>query len=908
MGTLPESALTEKSGRRGFGHTVLFLANLPVQLCIFFCLLLCAIWAGIYFQLHSTYDQVVRTAERDRSNLARAFAEQVKSSVRGIDLSLLALREEWRRDPVHFHAAVQRQQSYFIRDVSFQIGVIDASGMLMYTNLDPHAAPVSLADREHFRVHRERGIDELFISNPLLGRVSNRWSIQFTRPIIDPEQGFAGVIVMSVSPDYFSRFYDSINLGEHGVVALVKMNGVVMARSPHPEQGLGKIFTDTPYLAPDAAETGSFRRKAQADGVNRIYTWRRLKDSGLVVVIGEPFDNMLASYQWQYRGYLIGGMMLSILLILFAFFTIAGLRHHARAISALAASEARSRLQVAALEAVGNAVFITDTQASIEWANPAFETVTGFTREEAIGKTPAILKSGRQGSDFYRNMWNSIEQDGHWQGEIWNRKKSGEIYPEWLVITAVKDGSGRTVHYVAAFSDITTRKEAEAQIRNLAFYDPLTALPNRRLLMDRIAQALAASGRSRQFGALMLLDLDHFKTLNDTLGHDVGDQLLVQVARRLKECVRECDTVARLGGDEFVVMLGGLDDDESAAAAQTETVAAKILTALNEPFALPGTYHCSASIGVSQFRDHDDPIDVLLKQADIALYQAKDAGRNTVRFYSVAMQAVLQKKAVVEAGLREALATNGFELYYQPQVDHMQQVIGAEALLRWRPPGRPMVQPGDFIPVAEETGLILPIGQWVLETACAQLAAWAKLPEMRDLALAINVSSRQFRQPGFVAQVAAALEASGADPTRLKLELTESMVLDDIEGTVSKMHALRDMGVRFALDDFGTGYSSLSYLKRLPLDQIKIDQSFVRDIATDPSDAAIVQTIISISHTLRLQVVAEGVEVIEQHAFLEANRCALFQGYLFGRPMALTDFECMLTASQESQLAGEESQ
>jgi EAL domain-containing protein (putative c-di-GMP-specific phosphodiesterase class I) len=269
---------------------------------------------------------------------------------------------------------------------------------------------------------------------------------------------------------------------------------------------------------------------------------------------------------------------------------------------------------------------------------------------------------------------------------------------------------------------------------------------------------------------------------------------------------------------------------------------------------------------------------------------------------------VLQKKAVVEAGLREALATNGFELYYQPQVDHMQQVIGAEALLRWRPPGRPMVQPGDFIPVAEETGLILPIGQWVLETACAQLAAWAKLPEMRDLALAINVSSRQFRQPGFVAQVAAALEASGADPTRLKLELTESMVLDDIEGTVSKMHALRDMGVRFALDDFGTGYSSLSYLKRLPLDQIKIDQSFVRDIATDPSDAAIVQTIISISHTLRLQVVAEGVEVIEQHAFLEANRCALFQGYLFGRPMALTDFERMLTASQESQLAGEETQ
>ncbi|GBG01747.1 hypothetical protein AZSI13_10740 [Azospira sp. I13] len=445
---------------------------------------------------------------------------------------------------------------------------------------------------------------------------------------------------------------------------------------------------------------------------------------------------------------------------------------------------------------------------------------------------------------------------------------------------------GRPVRWFGNVQDITERKAAEERIHALAFYDPLTGLDNRRLLNDRLQHAIAASARNGGFGALIMLDLDHFKTLNDSRGHAVGDQLLIQVAQRLRLGVREGDTVARLGGDEFIILLEDLDRDEQGAATAALTVAENILAALNGSYAMEGReYHGTCSLGVTLLRGYDVPAETLLRQADLALYQAKSAGRNSVRFYQPALQEAIELRASREDGLRRALKGQELSLHYQPQLDGRGKVVGAEALLRWLPPDGPPVSPAEFIPLAEETGLITQIGRWVLETACAQLRVWQDDPRTRLLCLAVNVSPRQFRNVDFEAQLWEAVQRHDVAPGLLKLELTESVVLDDLPGTVARMASLRQKGFRFSMDDFGTGYSSLSCLRQLPLDQIKIDQSFVRDIGSDPEDAAIVEAIIAMSRTLNLQVVAEGVETEAQRAFLAERGCHVFQGYLFGRPM-----------------------
>jgi diguanylate cyclase (GGDEF)-like protein len=439
------------------------------------------------------------------------------------------------------------------------------------------------------------------------------------------------------------------------------------------------------------------------------------------------------------------------------------------------------------------------------------------------------------------------------------------------------------------------RKAAENEIQSLAFFDSLTQLPNRRLLLDRLKQALASSLRSGRGGALLFIDLDNFKTLNDTLGHDMGDLLLQQVALRLKSCVRDGDTVSRLGGDEFIVMLEDLSEYPIEAAEQAECVGEKILATLNLSYQLAThEYRSTPSIGITLFSNHQQSKDELMKQADIAMYQAKKAGRNTLRFFDPQMQDTINARATLEDELRAALVKGEFELYYQIQVGSTHRPLGAEALIRWMHPVRGLVSPLQFIPLAEETGLILPIGKWVLETACAQLKLWQQDPLTRELILAVNVSAKQFRQVDFVAQVQAAVKDYAINPMRLKLELTESLLLDAIEDTIATMNALNEIGVQFSLDDFGTGYSSLQYLKRLPLDQLKIDRSFVRDLVTDNSDKAIVRTIIAMAGSLSLDVIAEGVETEEQRQNLFNKGCTHFQGYLFSEPIPIEQFEALL--------------
>jgi diguanylate cyclase (GGDEF)-like protein/PAS domain S-box-containing protein len=558
------------------------------------------------------------------------------------------------------------------------------------------------------------------------------------------------------------------------------------------------------------------------------------------------------------------------------------------------ATEADLRIAASAFESQ-ESLMITDANSVIMRVNQAFTDTTGYSAEDVVGQTPRILKSGRHNADFYRAIWESISQTGKWQGEIWDRRKNGEIYPKWLTISAVKGDDQVVTHYVSSHFDISERKASEERIQLLAFYDPLTELPNRRLLLDRLQQALASCARSGREGALLFIDLDNFKNLNDTLGHDIGDMLLQQVAQSLESCIREGDTVARLGGDEFVVMLLDLSEQPIEAAAQTESIGEKILVALSQPYQLhTHTYRCTASIGATLFKDHQQGTEELMKQADIAMYQAKKAGRNTLRFFDRQMQESISARVSLEGELQNALEFRQFHLHYQIQVDSAYRPLGAEALIRWIHPARGMISPAQFIPLAEENGLILPIGQWVLETACLQLKAWERHAHTRDLVLSVNVSAKQFHQTDFVAQVQAAMQSHAIDPKLLKLELTESLLQENIEETIAIMSALNETGIQFSLDDFGTGYSSLQYLKRLPLDQLKIDQSFVRDIGTDGSDIAVVRAIIAMARSLVLEVIAEGVETEEQRQLLLKNGCTQFQGYLFGKPLPIEQFEALL--------------
>ncbi len=490
-----------------------------------------------------------------------------------------------------------------------------------------------------------------------------------------------------------------------------------------------------------------------------------------------------------------------------------------------------------------------------------------------------------------RARWRAAQADA--------AKNDGSIRAAEYVITS-KDGQMRTVEtagvvledaHLVTMVDLSQRKADEEEIRYLAYYDPLTSLPNRRLLVDRLQQALALSAQRQRCGALLMVDLDNFKTLNETRGHDKGDMLLREVALRLRGCVKGEDTVARHGGDEFVVVLEDLDDNPQEAAARAEEAGQRILAALRQPFMLDGeAHHSTLSMGVTVFEGQRESADELIKRGDLAMYQAKAAGRNTLQFYDPQMQALVAARAALEADMRTGLQQGQFELFYQPQVVHG-RITGAEALLRWKHPQRGFVSPAEFIPLAEDCGLILPLGGWVLREACERLAQWAQQPGLAQLGLAVNVSPREFHQSGFVAQVLAALASTGADGRRLKLELTESLLLQDVQDTIDKMAQLRAYGVGFSLDDFGTGYSSLAYLKRLPLDELKIDQSFVRDVLTDPNDAAIARTIVALGTSLGLRVIAEGVETEEQRAFLQRAHCHAWQGYLLSPPLVFTAFE-----------------
>jgi diguanylate cyclase (GGDEF)-like protein/PAS domain S-box-containing protein len=552
-------------------------------------------------------------------------------------------------------------------------------------------------------------------------------------------------------------------------------------------------------------------------------------------------------------------------------------------------------------------IIITDANQVILRVNQAFTNITGYSPQDAVGKKPSMLRSGYHDNAFYRAMYKALYADGYWQGEIMDRHKDGHIHPKWLTITAVKDADNEITHYVGNFSDITERKAAEDKIQRLAFYDPLTQLPNRTLLIERLEHAIATNNyshshnHSQNYGALLFLDLDNFKILNDTQGHRVGDELLIEVGKRLKDCISEVDTVARLGGDEFVVLLEELGDNDSTAALHVSCVVEKIIGTLSKAYQLGHVVHyITASIGIALFNGPETTVASVLSSADTAMYQAKKSGKNAYCFFDPSMQHALERRSVLETALRNATANKELRLLYQPLVDDQGKTIGVEALIRWQHPEQGMIAPVQFIPLAEEMGFITNIGYWVLESACIQLTAWKDRPETRKLSIAVNISAKQFYQADFVEEVRNLMARYAVEPLRLKLELTESMVLEDIAIAIEKMLELKALGIILSMDDFGTGFSSLSYLKQLPFDQLKIDKSFVQGIGDSANDAFIIQTVINLGQRLGMDVVAEGVERAEQWKLLKTLGCRTFQGYYFCKPVPAHELEAFIISSAKA--------
>lgn len=531
------------------------------------------------------------------------------------------------------------------------------------------------------------------------------------------------------------------------------------------------------------------------------------------------------------------------------------------------------------------AIMVIDTDAKIIRINQAFTKILGFTEADVLGKTPHMLKTEGHDTIFFENFWNIVNTEGKSGGEIWNKRKNGEVFPSWQTISTVHDEQKNITHYISFLSDISDFKSAEKKIEKLAFYDELTGLPNRRLLHERLEHELKIAERYGRVGILFFLDLDNFKHINDSLGHSAGDFILLEAAKRLQSLLRNTDTAVRLGGDEFIILTSPQDGMHADLLEQSQVIAKKIINEFNKPFLVSDhELFITTSIGIVLYTGMDESVDILLKRADTAMYQAKEAGRNTFQFYQESMQEVADARLHMERHLRNAVANNEFSLYYQPQLSASNEIVGAEALIRWNNAELGKVSPVGFIPVAEETGIIISIGQWVIETVCEQIKDW-ELQGIYIPHIAINISAKQFHQDDFVSNLIYTVYGQNIAPNKILLEITEGVFLGNIEEAIDKMNVLKQNGFSFAIDDFGTGYSSLTYLKRLPFDQLKVDQSFVRGLIDNKADAAIVRAIVVMAKSMSLNLIAEGVETDKHLAYLSGYGCHYYQGYYFSKPL-----------------------
>ncbi len=778
------------------------------------------------------------------------------------------------------------QQNLAVRYVA----LMDARGRVMASS-DPSGAQLAVALPGGFVDDvLAQPISALVVSTPVVSFVSSGRVLYFARFIKLADSSKVLAVAEVQVPFLNSVMIQGADIS--GLeVTLERGSGLVLASVPTLEQLSGKQLF--PALREQADTAHALRMPARISGTPSMVVTRPILYRDVLIAASIPINSALEDWRTQSRLIAAAALLFAVMILAAGGFAVWYLDRLARA--RIATAQAQGTLDQALESMVIGFVLLNADNQIVRWNrsfDEIFPWISGmmvplmpFRRVLEVAAThhmPGASETEIQGWVDRRMALQQKPQAPHEQTLPNGR---------FIQITERRTPDGGLV---IAYDDVTALRQASAEIEQLAFYDGLTKLPNRRLLMDRLQHAMASSARSGRSGALLFLDLDNFKTLNDTLGHDVGDLLLQQVAQRLKVCVREEDTVARLGGDEFVIMLEDLSDNCHDAAALAQRIGEKIMQHLNRPYTLAAhVYYSTPSVGATLFGATHVAAADLLKQADIAMYQVKTHGRNGLCFFDPQMQADITARAQLESDLREALVGEQFTLYYQPQFKLDGHMLGAEALIRWQHPLRGMVSPIEFIPVAEESDLIMAIGQCVLRTACMQLALWQQDSRYCELHLSVNVSARQFRQPAFAAQVAAVMRETGARPELLKLELTETLVLDNVGDTIAKMSELKALGVQFSVDDFGTGQSSLAYLTRLPLDQLKIDQSFVRNIGNKHTDDAIVQTIIDMARNLGLEVIAEGVETQAQQEFLARHGCTLYQGYLFARPLPLPEFEAL---------------
>ncbi len=712
---------------------------------------------------------------------------------------------------------------------------------------------------------------------------------------------------------------EALTFGDEGYIAVLHKNGQVLLSPTRPGSS-GKLVSQLDsehrkmvnWLLEQATPEGRFVEydwyKPGAEGIHhKLSLVQDVPEWDWVLIAGiyqESMDEVLAMQKAKLEQELQNDLQWLILVLLFAMaaaILVAWIisrwlrtlmRRYQQEIDQRQVELERTadelKLSAQVFESASEGAMISDADNRIMAVNPAFTRITGYPEADVVGKTPALLASGRHSSAFFERMWQTLQEQGRWQGEVWNRRRSGEIYPQWLSISLVRDEAGAVRNHVAMLTDMTERKEAEDQLRYLSDFDPLTDLPNRRLLRDRTIQAIARARRRHEQAALLIIDLDRFKNINDSLGHGSGDTVLKIIASRLSEQARDSDTISRLGGDEFVILLPDLGEQ-----ADLSGLASRYLQLIAEPLQVEDhTMVTTASIGLALYPGDGEDFDTLFKNADTALYHAKGQGRNNFQFFTEAMNQQVSERLLMETRLRDALGRDELELYYQPQYDVSSNCLtGCEALLRWNS-SQGLVMPDRFIPLAEETGLIIPIGAWVLQQACNQAREWDRI-HGKPLSMAVNVSAVQFR-PELVDEVKAALSESGFPADQLVLEVTESVLMSDVEGSVSLLHQLRELGVRIALDDFGTGYASLAYLKRFALDKLKIDRTFIMGIPDDEDDVAITSSIIDIARHLRLKTVAEGVETEAHCEFLRRAGCHIAQGYFYARPLPASEFELKL--------------
>ncbi|WP_256731149.1 bifunctional diguanylate cyclase/phosphodiesterase [Ralstonia pickettii] len=845
------------------------------------------IWSFTFHQLTQERERLTRDAQARTQVEAQAFGEYSLGSARRVSEFLLDLRASWLAGREVFEQVIHERQEV-VRDLTFQVAVIDENGMLLYSSIGPVTDRLDLSQREHFRVHKESGgRDVLFISDPVQGKVSKKWSIQVTRPILKAGQ-FAGVVVVSVSPEQFASFANTLAVGKDGAATIIRESGQVLARVPNPTAGIEKPPRRRQFNRPGALETGSYRVVSGTDGVERIIGYHHVPEIGLYFLVGESVASVMAPYD-SYRRTALVEAAASTLLLALLYFT---LRHQG--------AERRRHLEEMRLASLvyassSEAMMVTTLDGQVVDVNPAFTVTTGYTAQEFKGQSSDAIRSECNEASVIDAMREGVSTRGSWSGEYLIRRKNGSEFPALLTVDTFADSSLGEPRRVALIHDMTEKKRAEEVIWRQANFDPLTELPNRHMFYNRLRHEIARARQASTQLALLFIDLDRFKEVNDTLGHDQGDVLLKEIARRISAIVRGTDTVARLAGDEFTIILPDLPD----AGAATPIIRA-LLARIAAPLQLgEESVEVSASIGVAMYPRDADSAESLLVRADQAMFAAKSAGRNQWAVFTPALQRAEQERLRVTSDLRVALTQGQLAVHYQPIVDLLTgKVRKAEALIRWTHPVRGEIDPADFIPVAEDSGLIVDIGKWVLNQALDQLTQWHATLD-NTLQVSVNKSPLEFRaHQSSNESWPKVVERRGLAPHSLVVEITEGSLMADSAEVVEHLHEFRRAGVDIALDDFGTGYSSLSYLKRFDIDFIKIDQSFVRSLAHDPKDIALCSAIVSMAHALRIKVIAEGIETEEQKAILVAAGCDYGQGHLFCPPVPPAAFEAFVLNGQ----------